>query len=98
MPHPVEVLAEAVDELIDAKLWYDQRDSDAAIRFALAIDAAIDSISNNPTRWPSTRKNARRFVLRDFPFAVVYTFENSTVRIVAIAHARRRPGYWEDRT
>jgi hypothetical protein len=36
----------------------------------------------------------RRFPLRRFPFGVVYRIEGEHLRIIAVAHRRRRPGYW----
>lgn len=39
----------------------------------------------------------RRFSLNGFPFSIVYRLDASVLRIVAFAHKRRRPGYWEQR-
>ena len=33
-------------------------------------------------------------LLRRFPFAIGYVVEDDTVTVLAIAHLRRRPGYW----
>ena len=32
-----------------------------------------------------------------FPYAVIYTERPGVVRVVAVAHTHRRPGYWQDR-
>lgn len=40
----------------------------------------------------------RRFPLTRFPFAMIYRSDPDAVRIVAVAHRRRRPGYWQGRT
>jgi hypothetical protein len=34
---------------------------------------------------------------RRFPFSVIYAHEEATIVIVAVAHQRRRPGYWRER-
>jgi plasmid stabilization system protein ParE len=39
----------------------------------------------------------RRFPLRRFPFALVYRIDGERLRIIAMAHRRRRPGYWRRR-
>jgi plasmid stabilization system protein ParE len=39
----------------------------------------------------------RRLPLIRFPFAVVYRLDGERLRIIAIAHRRRRPGYWRRR-
>ena len=39
----------------------------------------------------------RRFPLRRFPFALVFRIDGERLRIIAMAHRRRRPGYWRHR-
>jgi len=39
----------------------------------------------------------RRFPLRRFPFALVYRVDGDILTIMAVAHRRRRPGYWSER-
>jgi hypothetical protein len=39
----------------------------------------------------------RSFVLQRFPFSVVYLDDPDLVIIVAVAHGKRKPGYWKDR-
>jgi hypothetical protein len=34
---------------------------------------------------------------RVFPYAVLYSIEDDYILIVAIAHGKRRPGYWRHR-
>jgi plasmid stabilization system protein ParE len=61
------------------------------------IDAAILAISETPYRWPLVHEKYRRFLLRDFPFSVVYLPRASSIEVIAVAHHRRRPGYWAER-
>ena len=40
----------------------------------------------------------RRWLLTRFPFAVVYRVAaDDSIRVLAVAHHRRRPGYWQAR-
>ncbi len=39
----------------------------------------------------------RRFPLRRFPFGIIFRVEGDTLRILAVAHRRQRPGYWRRR-
>jgi hypothetical protein len=36
-------------------------------------------------------------VLNTFPFSIVYLDDPDAVKIVAVAHHKRRPGYWKGR-
>ena len=39
----------------------------------------------------------RYWLLRKYPFALVYRCEEDGIVVVAVAHNRQRPGYWKDR-
>ncbi len=39
----------------------------------------------------------RKLVLTRFPYFLIYSFFPDLLRVVAVAHARRRPGYWRSR-
>ena len=36
----------------------------------------------------------RRILLDRFPFTIDYRVTSNTLNIVAVAHQKRRPGYW----
>jgi toxin ParE1/3/4 len=40
-------------------------------------------------------RNLRHFVLRKFPFSIVYAVVRDLVYIVAVAHGSREPEYWQ---
>jgi len=61
------------------------------------LDRAIDLISENPGKYPAHEFGTHRMVLRRFPFVIVFRSAAAGVEIIAIAHARRRPGYWRER-
>jgi plasmid stabilization system protein ParE len=77
--------------------WYKNRSAIAAIGFALAVDEAISKIVAEPHRFPSTLGECRYCSLRRYPFRIVFRDEPGRVVVVAVAHAKRRPGFWHDR-
>ena len=87
---------EAVVEAREARLWYAERSPDVAATFVGELDRAFASIVEAPTRWP-LKSGVRRYVMRRFPFLIVYRVFRSKLEIIAVAHARRRPGYWKSR-
>ena len=88
---------DALDELKSALAWYSERSKSAALNFITEIDYAIDKITQSPSRWPHGEHGTRKFTLRRFPFAIIYRERETAIQIVAIAHGRRRPGYWKKR-
>lgn len=82
--------------------WYDAREVGVGGRFAEAVRAAIDAAVDDPAAWPTWPGWQREPVVRSkgvtgFPYRVVYVVDHDVLTIVAVAHAKRRPGYWRDR-
>jgi len=94
----VRLFPEAEAEVVANRRWYAQRSQAAAAAFIAEIDDAIARIGESPETWPRYRRGTRRFVLRRFPFSVVYRVEEDAVYVVAVAHAQRRPEYWRRRS
>lgn len=88
---------EALAEAVAATEWYRERSESLAIAFLAELDRAVDSIAEAPDRWPRHSQGTRRLLLRRFPFAVVYRKSADRVEVIAVAHGRRRPGYWKSR-
>ena len=91
-------LDEAIAEAEAAARWYAERSPAAAVRFTEEIDAAEAAIMATPDAWPVFLYGTRRYLLRRFPFSVVYRPGPAAVLILAVAHGSRRPGYWQART
>jgi plasmid stabilization system protein ParE len=88
---------EALEESAAAKRWYRERSDAAAEAFVPEIDRAVDLIGEAPDRWPLHIRGTRRFVLRRFPFTIIFRAAPTGAEILAVAHGRRRPGYWKHR-
>lgn len=93
----VSLHPEAGIELRAAIEWYRSRSFRAGDEFVRELDHAIDAILQLPTRWRRVFGPWRRYVLRRFPFLIVYRESLAGIEIVAVAHGRRRPGYWRQR-
>jgi toxin ParE1/3/4 len=87
---------EATLELRRAAAWYDERREGLGDEFVLAVNAAIAKIVDAPARWPRFA-GASRYVLKRFPYNLIFRFDDEQIEIVAIAHHSRRPTYWKRR-
>jgi plasmid stabilization system protein ParE len=98
VPISVQLHDEAATEYDAAFDWYLQRSPDAALGFEAEFERALTEITTAPDRWARGVENTRRFLLRRFPFVVIYRqVEPGSVQILALAHTSRRPGYWRGR-
>ncbi|SRR5260370_17952392 len=85
----------AFREFKDAYQWYARRSKKTARRFYEAVDQALDDIAANPTRWPVFHHHYRWLQLKKFPYVLYFRIlDPYHVVIMAVAHGRRRLGYW----
>jgi plasmid stabilization system protein ParE len=90
--HPV-----AAEEAESAYRWYAERSLVAANGFREELRHAVGALSAAPTRWPRYGNRVRRYVFPRFPFSLVYRVREGEVEVLAVAHGKRRPGYWRSR-
>ena len=95
---PVDYLPGARRDFDESFDWYLERSAQAAVRFANAVDAALVAIAADPMRFVAVDAIHRECRVRKFPFRIVYRLAGNRVLVVAVAHAKRRPGYWRDRS
>ena len=81
-------------EVTETHRYYWERSPAVADGFLLEVERALDEIAESPRRWPAYVAGTRRFVLQRFPFLIVYLARPRSIIVVAVAHGRRRPGYW----
>lgn len=94
---PATILHEAEVELWEAVAYYEDKTAGLGLDFEAEAERSVLSIRESPERWPLREDGTRRHLMHRFPFIVVYTFHDDHIWIVAVAHCRRKPGYWADR-
>ncbi|MCG8422584.1 MAG: type II toxin-antitoxin system RelE/ParE family toxin [Proteobacteria bacterium] len=99
MKQTLRVLPEAEAELLSAGEWYEGKQPNLGIEFIDALDRAFARILQMPESAPIWREGYpyRMYSLRRFPYEIFYTVEPDYVEVTAVAHAKRRPGYWMGR-
>ena len=93
----LEFFEEASEAVEEHRAWYRERSETAEAAFLRELDHAVELVLEAPLRWPKYLANTQRYVFRTFPFSLVYFIENDILNIVAVAHSKRRPGYWRKR-
>ncbi|MDZ4842476.1 MAG: type II toxin-antitoxin system RelE/ParE family toxin [Hyphomicrobium aestuarii] len=84
------------DAAVDYLIVSGQRET--AGRFQQNVADAEAAILQFPNAHPPLRGGFRRILLARFAYQIVYRVEGDTIRIYAVAHLKRRPGYWRQRT
>ncbi|HKI03941.1 MAG TPA: type II toxin-antitoxin system RelE/ParE family toxin [Thermoanaerobaculia bacterium] len=93
----VEFTPEALREIDDAFEWYFERSTQAAESFVGEATSAFALIASSPAVWPDFEAGTRRYVLRKFPYSIIYREIQGGIKVIAVAHHKRRPRYWRSR-
>jgi len=88
---------DAQSEFFDAIQYYEESKKGLGKRYRIHIEFAIKSISEAPFRYRTLHHPFRKFLLKKFPYSIIYTIEPDHIRIMAVAHTKRKPGYWLNR-
>lgn len=102
MTRQIRFEPEAIAELAEATLWYDQQHAGLGARFLAAVDSTLTRIEQWPEAAPLVAGlpddvAVRRATVRQFPYRVAYLLLDETIRVLAVVHTRRAPGYWHGR-
>ena len=66
----------------------------AADYFADDLDQALGLLSRFPELGHASAGNTRTLSLHSFPYSLIYRRQADVIRVIAVAHHSRRPGYW----
>ncbi len=84
-------------DAIAAYDWYAERSQQAADAFQQELQDAGCAIQRSPERWARFLFGTRRYVMKRYPFVLVDRIATERIEILAVAHAKRNPGYWKER-
>lgn len=88
---------EAIEEAKAARLWYSERSISAGAGFVRELDRTLTAIQEAPHRWADYLHGTKRKSMARYPYRIVYRFNDEYIVVIAVAHGRRRPGYWRTR-
>ena len=87
----------ARDELAEAVAYYDGQGAALGDEFLREVKRTVTRIRDFPEAWPMLSRRSRRCRVTRFPYGLVYQVTPSEIRVLAVAHLRRRPRYWRRR-
>lgn len=86
-------------ELAAARDWYERAEAGLGMELVLEVDRVLRSVADGslPTLPHPEVAAARRVMVQRFPYWVIVQDRGDEVVLVAVAHMKRRPGYWRAR-
>lgn len=88
---------EAEAEFLAAARFYETHRPGLGLDFISEVRRAAGVLVAYPRLGHQFAKRLRRILVRRFPYGLVYRVDQDAIFIVAVAHLRRRPGYWRRR-
>ena len=93
----VVVHADARLELLEARDYYDERREGYGPLFVDAVEREFRLLLEFPRIGKPLVLGARRRLLKGWPYSIVYQPILGGIYVIALAHHRRKPGYWRKR-
>ncbi len=84
-------------EFNEAKEFYEIEQTGLGAKFENEIKNGILRIQQYPQAWSPERKETRRYLVRKFPYKIIYSLQENNIVVLAFAHLHRKPNYWVDR-
>ena len=97
MIEKLRIVPEAVADLTDAYLWYEQRRPGLGEEFLGCVDACINLIRRNPELFEVVYEDYCRALVRRFPYSLFYEYAGDAVILHAVLHAAQDPEKWRRR-
>jgi plasmid stabilization system protein ParE len=95
IPHRFDPDARA--DFLAAIAYYEECRAGLGRRFRQAVEVAIIKACETPLSYRVLRAPFRRCLVPRFPYSVIFSIEQDHILVIAIAHAKRKPGYWISR-
>jgi len=92
-----ELHDEASADLIEAAAYLERERDGYGDRLIAAFESAREFVVDHPRSGRPERFGVRVWPVTGFSYSIVYVLEGENVFIIAVAHHRRRPGYWRSR-
>lgn len=90
------ILAPAARELFDAATYYNEREDGLGAAFLDEYERGVGLVTDFPEAWGALDETYRRFLLRRFPFGIIYRRDDEGIVIVSVMHLSRRPDSWRE--
>jgi len=84
-------------EFLAAVEYYEECQIGLGRRFRDAVKTELEHISEMPFRFRVLHAPFRRCLIPRFPYSIIFSIEPQFILVIAVAHAKRKPGYWHER-
>ena len=91
MKYVLEIKEEAIFDIKEAYLYYEEQKIGLGNRFLDTLETYIERVQKNPEHYQVKRKPYREAFIKDFPYLIIYEIEASKVIIYAVFNTWKNP-------
>jgi plasmid stabilization system protein ParE len=88
----------AAADLDEAFIWYETQQEGLGDDFLTRVTQLLDILKDSPNLYPVVHRDARRALVKRFPYGIFYRVIGENVVIVACFHGSRDPRVWRERS
>lgn len=93
----IEFHPQAQEEFTEEASYYERQIPALGTSFISELESAVALLEAHPKLGAELESPFRHLPMRRFPHSLIYAIESRRIWIVAVAHQKRRPGYWRER-
>ena len=87
----------AREEFFDSIEYYELQQPGLGLTFSEQVQATIERVMEFPDGWTPLDNTFHRCLIKQFPYALIYTVESQVLIIAAVMNLHRKPDYWRNR-
>jgi toxin ParE1/3/4 len=91
MKYEIVIKPEAENDLSETFGWYEERRNGLGYDFLLQVEAGLCFIEKNPLAFPEKYVGTRQYLIKRFPYKIIYRVEDSKVIVLGIIYGGRDP-------
>lgn len=85
-------------EHLESVAFYETRRAGLGASYLAEFETIMTRVCEYPHRHPiEMQPDIRRVAMKRFPHFILYREDSGLVQVLAVAHKRRKPGYWQSR-
>ena len=93
----IEFHLQVQEEFTEEASYYERQIPALGTSFISELESAVPLLEVHPKLGAEFESPFRYLPMRRFPHSLIYAIESRCIWIVAVAHQKRRPGYWRER-
>ena len=98
MSYNYQLSEEAELDIEQGYLWYESKQEGLGEAFLESLDKAKKAIISNPTTYRLRyKKKVRGFVIKNFPYLILYIVAGQNIDVISVFNTNQNSGKWKRR-